>query len=236
MSLFSNIRAFIRRQEAKKSHDVQTENHENDRELASEDNRTCPFCGGHKDQLELLCYYSNEGIMWSDYRHVLPQMATPSLVQRCPRCGKYYISKASHVLIKDTADFEFIDPVGWDYFSQSYEEYAQLEKDNMVDFNHRLRMLGAYNDEFSRPQNPHIPTEQDIQIFKDNILHLMDYFPDPIDKAELYREIGWFDECFKQLEMVDDEGSESKRGYKEIIFRYAEEKENKPFGWEDEGE
>ena len=234
MSLFSNIRAFIRRQEAKKSHDVQTENHENDRELASEDNRTCPFCGGHKDKLELLCYYSNEGIMWSDYRHVLPQMATPSLVQKCQRCGKYYISKASHVLIKDTADFEFIDPVSWDYFRQSYEEYTQQEKDNRVDFNHRLRMLGAFNDEFRRAQNPPVPTEQDIKMFQDNVLHLIEYIPDPLGKAEMYREVGMFEECFKQLDMVEDGGDESIKSYKETIFNLAKQKSINPFGWKAE--
>ena len=203
-------------------------------EYVTEDKRTCPHCGKHKDKFEILCYYNNEGFMWSDYRHVLPQVAVPSLIQKCPHCGKYYITKASHVLIKDTADFEFIDPVNWDYFKQSYEEYNLLEKDNVVDYNHRLRMLGAYNDEFSRSLKPHAPTEQDIQIFKDNMLHLMVYFHDPIDKAELYREMGLFVECFKQLEIVDDEGNESKRSYKEIIFDYAEQRSVSPFGWKEE--
>ena len=158
--------------------------------VLNEDQRTCPYCGKRKDKFELLCYYNNEGILWSDYRHELPQVAVPSLVQKCPHCGKYYITKVSHVLIEDTADFEFIDPVSWDYFKQSYAEYNQLEKDNVVDYNHRLRILGAYNDEFSRTQKPHTPTEQDVQIFKDNMHHLMEYFSDPIDKAELYREMG----------------------------------------------
>ena len=169
--------------------------------------------------------------MWSDYRHLLPQVAVPSLVQKCPHCGKNYIIKASHVLIKDTADFEFIDPVGWNYFSQSYEDYSKLEKDDVVDYNHRLRILGAFNDEFRRIQNPPVPTEQGLHIFKDNMLHLMEYFSDPLDRAEMYREIGLFKECFKQLDMVDDEGNESKRGYKETIFNFAKQGNVSPFGW-----
>jgi len=60
----------------------------------------------------------------------------------------------------------------------------------------------------------------------------MDYFQDPIDKAELYREIGLFDECFKQLEMVDDEGIEAKRDYKDTIAQFAKQKSVRPFGWE----
>ena len=130
MSLFSKIKSFVSRKSEAKTHDAHVESHESDK------NRVCPYCGGFKDKLELLCYYSNEGIMWSDYRHVLPQVAVPSLVQLCPHCGKHYIIKASHVLIKDTADFEFIDPVGWNYFSQSYEDYSKMEKDDVVQYSY----------------------------------------------------------------------------------------------------
>jgi len=93
---------------------------------------------------------------------------------------------------------------------------------------------GAFNDEFRRVQNPPIPTEQDLQIFKDNMLHLMEYFPDPIDKAEMYREMGLFDECFKQLDLVNDEGDESILSYKESIFNFAKQQNVNPFGWQTE--
>lgn len=230
MTLLSRLKPLLRKKEVAEPQN-QTTYHENREGYVTEAHRTCPYCGGRKDKFELLCYYSNQNIMWSDYRHTLPQVAVPSLIQKCSHCGKYYITKVSHVLIKDTADFEFVDPVSWDYFKQSYEAYIQLEKDDVVDYNHRLRMLGAYNDEFYRSQEPKTPTEQDNQIFKDNMLHLMKYFHDPIDKAELYREMRLFDECFKQLDLVDDEGDESKRGYKEIIFNYAKQQYVSPFGW-----
>lgn len=207
---------------------------ENSREFVSEENRVCPYCGGYKDKLELLCYYSNKGIVWSDYRHVLPQVAVPSLIQKCPHCGKHYIVKASHVLITNTVDFEFVDPVGWTYFSQSYEDYSKLEKDNLVDYNHRLRVLCAFNDDFRRTQNPPVLTEKDIQIYNDNMLHLIEYLSDPLDKAEMYREMGLFEECFKQLDIVDDEGNETKRNYKETIYNFAKQKDVCPFGWKEE--
>ena len=231
MSLFSSIGAFIRRREAKKTQDAQAGNCEVGKKFVKEENRICPYCNGHKDKLELLCYYSNEGIMWSDYRHVLPQVAVPSQIQKCPHCGKHYIIKASHVLIKDTADFEFVDPVDWNYFRQSYEEYSKLEKDEVVDYNHRLRMLGAFNDEFRRAENPLVPTEQDIQMFKDNMLHLTTYFQDPLDRAEMCREMGMFEECFRLLDLVEDKGDESKRNYKETIFDLAKRGDVFPFGW-----
>ena len=112
MSLISQVLSFFRkRRESKVGSTVQLDVQREGRELELDKNRICPYCGGHKDKLELLCYYSNDGIMWSDYRYILPQVAVPSLVQKYPHCGKYYIIKASHVLIKDTADFVFVDPV-----------------------------------------------------------------------------------------------------------------------------
>lgn len=59
----------------------------------------------------------------------------------------------------------------------------------------------------------------------------MEYFSDPLDRAEMYREIGLFEECFKQLDMVDDEGDESKLNYKETIFNFAKQGNVSPFGW-----
>lgn len=73
MSLFSKIRAFVSRKAVAQSHGAQVEGHEVGK-FVSAGNKVCPYCGGHKDKLELLCYYSNEGILWSDYRHVLPKL------------------------------------------------------------------------------------------------------------------------------------------------------------------
>ena len=233
MSLFSKNRVFVSRKAVAQSHGAQVEGHEVG-EFVSAGNKVCPCCGGHKDKLELLCYYSNEGILWSDYRHVLPQVAVPSLVQKCPHCGKHYIVKAGHVLIKDTADFEFIDPVSWNYFSKSYEDYSVMKKDDVVDYNHRLRILGAFNEEFRRTKNPPVPTEQDIKIYRDNMLHLMGYFQDPLDRAEMYREMGLFEECFKQLDMVEDEGDEMKMKYKDTVFDLARQEKVSPFAWKAE--
>lgn len=233
MFLLSRLKSLIKRKGGSTSH-VPVENCENRKGYVTEELRTCPYCAGHKDKFELLCYYNNEDFMWSDFRHELPQVAVPSLIQKCPYCGKYYITKASHVLINDTTDFEFIDPVSWGYFKQSYEAFSKLEKDNVVDYNHRLRMLGAYNDEFCRTQNPPSPTEEDILMFKDNVLHLMEYLSAPLLKAEMYREIGLFDECFKQLDLVNDEGDGSQMGYKETIAHLAKQKKTEPFGWKPE--
>ena len=58
------------------------ENDMDDAVYVTEETRTCPYCGGRKDKFELLCYYYNENIMWSDFRHLLPQVAVPSLVQK----------------------------------------------------------------------------------------------------------------------------------------------------------
>ena len=199
-------------------------------ELTTDKDRICPYCGGHKAKLELLCYYHEGETLWSDYRNSLPRQAVPSLVQKCPHCGKHYIINAGGVLVEDTADFEWIDPVIWDYFKQSYWAFSELEKDHIVEFNHRFRIWGAYNDEFSRAQNSPEPSDEDIKIFKDNALHLMEFYDDPITKAELHREIGMFDECLKILASIEPE-SDGQKGYMDAITDFANRGETRPFGW-----
>lgn len=198
--------------------------------LATDKDRTCPYCGAYKNQLELLCYYSNRNEMWSDLRNSLPQVAVPSLVQKCPICGKHYVINAGGVLIKSTSDFEFIDPVTWDYFKESYYEFDKLEKESVVEFNHRFRLLGAYNDEFSRYANSPVPTDEDFAIFKDNMLKLIGFYEDTITRAEFYREIGMFDECLELLSHVEIDSEGAKAYIKDISDR-AKQKDMKPFGW-----
>lgn len=239
MSLLSRLKSLFKKKEVADS-PVLADNHGDDEFYLTEAHRKCPYCGGRKDKFELLCYYKNDGILWSDFRHTLPQCAVASQIQKCPHCGKYYITKVSHIVFENTTDFEFIDPVSWEYFKQSYEAFTQLEKDEAVDYNHRVSMLCAFNDDFRRSPNSPIPTEQDFSIFKDNILHLLKYFQEaPILKAELYREAGMFDECFKQLEMVSDEADESGgslKEFKETIFNFAKQQKTGPFGWDLGGE
>lgn len=66
------------------------------------------------------------------------------------------------------------------------------------------------------------------------MLHLMGYFQDPLDRAEMYREMGLFEECFKQLDMVEDEGDEMKRKYKDTVFDLARQENVSPFAWKAE--
>lgn len=64
MSLISQVLSFFRkRRESKLGSTVQLDVQREGRELELDKNRICPYCGGHKDKLELLCYYSNDGIM-----------------------------------------------------------------------------------------------------------------------------------------------------------------------------
>jgi len=199
--------------------------------LATEDDRTCPYCGGRKDKLEFLCYYSpQEAILWSDYRHLVPDVGVPSLVQRCPHCGKLYAIEAEGVQMNDTADFEWIDPVTWDYFKQSYREYSALEKSDLIDYNHRLRIRCAFNDEFRRMQYPPQPTEEDQQIFKDNQFHLLRHLTEPLDQAEIYREAGMYAECVEVLDkVVPDSGPMA--AYANHIRTLAQAQNPWPFGW-----
>ena len=51
---------------------------------------TCPYCGGHKGILSLSSGNTFNLTYWSDGKWEYPMLPSPSPIQYCPHCGKYY--------------------------------------------------------------------------------------------------------------------------------------------------
>ena len=51
---------------------------------------TCPHCGKVKHILSIASGNTIGAICWSDTKHDYPMLKSPSPVQRCPHCGRYY--------------------------------------------------------------------------------------------------------------------------------------------------
>lgn len=52
---------------------------------------TCPYCGKKKRVLTLASGNTSGENIWSDNKRDLPFLPSPSLVQRCPHCGEYFL-------------------------------------------------------------------------------------------------------------------------------------------------
>ena len=67
---------------------------------------TCPHCGGHKYIESIMSGNTFRGTMWSDGKKDYPMLPSPSPIQICPKCGKYYFYEDGKPLSMDFEAFK----------------------------------------------------------------------------------------------------------------------------------
>lgn len=177
----------------------------------------CPHCG-EKKELFQLCSGNNIGSeTWSDLKIEMPMMPMVSPVQKCPKCGHFFMLREAKKEQGKTYSFE----KGWLTFEESLLALEELKSDKKG----RLELLTiivtwAYNDiqrkeQESDPLPPrkeksekirNTPTPEQTETFKSVIKELLEqdiYTDNELFLAELYREIGEFDKCIHILEKFE---------------------------------
>ena len=163
----------------------------------------CPFCKGEKAVSEILFGHSLGGTLWSDMKTIYPAMPEISLVQRCPHCGKYYFPYK----VESKEGNEDSDDQGnltYEQIKEAVNQYAQVVLEQEDEIVLRLLFVNIYNDTFQREGVAHEaqPTADDKMLFRKQVLRLLqiwDYAED-LQRAELYREIGEFEQAVKILD------------------------------------
>ena len=180
---------------------------------------TCPFCGEEKELLSLLSCNGIGSVSWSDGKTVGPMMPCVSPVQKCPRCGKYFL----HYKQKGRTGDTMSDEVGKLSYSQWIEAYNQFKEDSTIDDRDRciilMNLIYGYNDAYYRfydesgryifePPFEPAPPKEKVEFFVSIIqkyITLADCSrpDDMLLKAELYREAGMFAQCEETLDAID---------------------------------
>lgn len=165
----------------------------------------CPFCGNEKMLMSLISGNTFGAIYWSDNKRDAPMLPQVSYVQKCPKCGKYYIKARQEA--KCAAD-GFCLELGTLTYPEMKEAFAQLSDEGFNDVDEecsvRVLLLHTYNDYFFRGESDKQPSEIDKEFIVKNIHWLIEnWAQDEIFKAELYREAGDMDEAIKILDNVD---------------------------------
>ena len=167
----------------------------------------CPYCKGEKPVLQLMSGNTFGGTQWSDLKSEYPMLPRPSVIQKCPHCGKYYF--AQNVETKEGDDCS--GDLGELTFEQVKEALTQFDKDWLsIDDEIELRLLFVhiYNDTFQREQVSvkETPTSEDKNLLEKQVLRLLQIWKtEPLVKAELYREIGDFSQC---IQILDSQGED----------------------------
>ena len=95
-------------------------------------------------------------------------------------------------------------------FQEAREAYEQLyeSSNDSRRFTLRMYILYAFNDEYGRAGLVHLEDDENYLFFKENCKELMKMKQmNPTLRAELYREIGEFEECINYLDSLKPTGN-----------------------------
>lgn len=173
----------------------------------------CPFCGTEKQIMSLISGNTFGAELWSDNKQIAPMLPEISYVQKCPHCGKYYITGRQEVkYAKDGFSFE----KGLLTYPEMKEAFTQLSEEGFLnekeEINVRMMLHHAYNDYYYRTEEKKVISEEDKTLFYENGLWLINnLITDSVMKAEFYREIGEIDTARSILDSITVEDEFLKR-------------------------
>ena len=164
----------------------------------------CPFCGKEKEIMSLISGNTFGAEIWSDNKQIAPMLPEISFVQKCPHCGKYYITGRQEVkYAKDGHSFD----QGLLTYPEMKEAFMQLSEEGFLnekeEINVRMMLHHAYNDYHYRTEEKEVVNVEDKTLFHENGLWLINnLITDSVMKAEFYREIGEIDTAKSILDSV----------------------------------
>lgn len=173
----------------------------------------CPFCGTEKQIMSLISGNTFGAELWSDNKQIAPMLPEISYVQKCPHCGKYYITGRQEVkYAEDGFSFE----KGLLTYPEMKEAFTQLSEEGFLnekeEINVRMMLHHAYNDYYYRTEEKKVISEENKTLFHENGLWLINnLITDSVMKAEFYREIGEVDTARSILNSITVEDEFLKR-------------------------
>lgn len=168
----------------------------------------CPHCKSHKDIVSLLSGNTFDAKIWSDNKVIYPMLPKASFIQKCPNCGKYFflnencfVGKSQNITL-DTGKLNYFElkEVYYDVYCNENTNLSDKEKQAIL-----WEILWSFNDRYKRKSEDKnssdsitIPNIEHLYI-ETIVKDLVNYVDDHLLKAELYREIGNFDEAFREI-------------------------------------
>ena len=186
----------------------------------------CPFCGERKELLNLASGNTFGARHWSDQKMIAPMLPRVSPVQKCPKCGKYYLEYKQPYKEGD----DWSSERGELTYRQWKEAYAQLQSDKRIKKDDlqivRHQLIQAFNDEYYRGGDCAPAAEEAYFV---NVIH--EYIDacswnkkNILFKAELYREAGDMDKCAETLSSIS---IDKLQDFEAKIYREIEDRMKK---------
>lgn len=157
--------------------------------------------------------------IWSDQKVDLPSLPSISPVLRCPVCKKYHFYHRSQIVGECRTHYN--DDFGYLSYESLKEALVELDPKGKKEKELRMMLLWAYNDKYGQMHNVKIlpaELESERKFFRENAIALFRLRPDDyLLHAELFRELGEFDNCLAVLDKIVD--NKQSRDYARIRER-----------------
>lgn len=166
----------------------------------------CPHCGGLRRVCALLSGNDIGMTIWSDQKVDLPSLPSISPILRCPVCKKYHFYHRSQIVGECRTHYN--DDFGYLSYESLNEALVELDPKGEEEKKLRMMLLWAYNDKYGLMHNVEIlpaELESERKFFRENAIALFRLKPnDYLLHAELFREMGEFENCLAALERIGD--------------------------------
>ena len=155
------------------------------------------------------------GHQWWDFKEEYPMLPHVSLVQKCPHCGKYFMTNSARSKRGKEYSFEL------GHLSHAEMRQALAQFEGKLSGQERTNLLfeyvWAYNDAFQRENTERAtPNAEELEEFQEVIRELVSALESTSNKlslAELLREARFFDEA---LAIVEKEGKQEDHLLQEL--------------------
>jgi hypothetical protein len=166
---------------------------------------SCPFCGQYAKKRTIISGNTSGSQLWSDGKKISPMMPDfPSLVL-CKKCDQFYwVRKELQVEeVRDYREFETrnrdIEYVEFPSFHQYFKALETINAERYI----RMKIWWSYNDYFRNGHQSEITLEMQ-KLNTENLIALIKILDEAVDndllmKAEIFRQLGWFDESRQLL-------------------------------------
>ena len=156
----------------------------------------CPHCSALKEVLQLMSGNTIGATLWSDAKQIAPMLPRVSYIQRCPTCGKYFF-RTKDVMAGTSNNYGGgTGDLPLEYLKQALTQLQPTGNDEHI---LRINILWAFNDRYGNMEQSDIPIEE-WEYHVDNVHHLVQMDIDALLRAELYREIGDFEQAIQILQ------------------------------------
>ena len=159
----------------------------------------CPHCGAKKEVLQLMSGNTIGATLWSDAKQIAPMLPRVSHIQRCPTCGKYFFYTQEVKVGTSDCYGGGTGDLPLEYLKQALDQLQPTGDDESA---LRFYILWAFNDRYGDMEQSDIPVDE-WEYHVDNVHHLVRMDIDSMFRAELYREIGDFEQAIQVLQSLE---------------------------------